>query len=356
MSGARVHTAAATGAGADTATGDLPAPALSVVLVSWNGWTLLEPCLTSLVADVPPGVRLDVIVVDNGSTDGTPERLARDWPAVRCLRSRENLGFARANNRALAVARAPLVLLLNNDTTLVPGTLAALLAAADAHPEFALFAPEMRVMAHPDRVDNRGIYLDATGHLRQLDAGRPVAAARPRGEVFAPSGGACLLRRQPVARLGLFEEALESYLEDGEFALRARAAGLRTLYVPDAAVLHVGSATGARIAERKFFLVQRNMRAVARRWLPFRPGRAHSWLGLGYELAQGARALAVGRGPLWLRARRAADAVTFAAPAPTPAARATLREWVGVRHRPLVGAAPPAPGRVPRADGPAYIP
>jgi len=318
--------------GADTGR----APRLSVLVVTWNGWDLLRACLTSLDAALGAAPGAEVIVVDNGSTDETLARLAAEFPWVRRLGAGANLGFARANNLAAASARGELLFLLNNDTIVAPDAVAALARAADAHPEFALFAPEMRRLARSNVVDNRGIYLDRGGHFRQLDAGRPVADARAASEVFGPSGGACFVRRAVVDAVGLFAEDLESYLEDADFAARARAAGYRTLFVPAAHVLHAGSATGARIADRKLHLIQRNMLALWRHWVGVTPWRAAFWLGLGYEAGQLVRAAARGQGLLTLRAKRDAGRVGMLRPelARGPGGRA-VRAWLGVRARPL---------------------
>lgn len=307
---------------------------LSVVLVTWNGWSLLRPCLASLAAALRPVGAAEVLVVDNGSTDGTAERLAAEFPWVRRIAAGENLGFARANNLAAAEARGELVFLLNNDTLVDADCVAAIVRAADAHPEFALFAPEMRRLAAPELVDNRGIYLDRGGHFRQLDAGCPVARPRSLSEVFGPSGGACLVRREVIAHVGLFAEALVSYLEDADFAARARAAGYRTLFVPASHLLHAGSATGARIADRKLYLIQRNMLVLWRHWVARRPSVRALALGFLYEAGQVVRAGARGQGAIAWRAKRDAAQVRVARPEfAGRAGRRAVRDWLGVRAR-----------------------
>jgi GT2 family glycosyltransferase len=321
-----------------------------VLLVSWNGWGLLRPCLTSL-ADALRAASADaeVLVVDNGSVDGTAEGLAAEFPWVRRIDAGRNLGFAPANNLGAAEARGELLFLLNNDTIVDRESVAELLRAADAHPEFALFAPEMRRLEQPDVVDNRGIYLDLSGHFRQLDAGEPAARARGPAEVFGPSGGACLVRREVVGAVGLFADDLESYLEDADFAARARSAGYRTRFVPAARIGHAGSATGGRIADRKFYLIQRNMLALWRHWVGVAPGRSSFWLGLMYEAGQVVRAATRGRGRLVWRAKRDAARVRMLRPElASRTAAPVLHEWLGVRAREVCSAAPsPAVPRPP---------
>lgn len=305
-------------------------PVITIVLITWNGWALLERCLRSLVETNQNGPEVEVLVVDNGSDDGTAAGIAA-FPWVRYMPQQTNLGFVRANNLGVAAGRAELVLILNNDTVVEPQAITALVAAAREHPEFDIFVPEMRCLAAPAIVDNRGIFLDRTGHFRQLDAGAPVSRARPRSEVFGASGGACLVRRDVVRRIGLFDEALEFYLEDCDFAARARATGFRALFVPESRVLHEGSATASREPDRKFFLIQRNMWALWRRWSARAPWRLAWWLGIAYEAFQAMQAARTGRVGLFVRAKRAAGTLGGA----NGNGRAIV-DWVGVRSRPLV--------------------
>lgn len=311
-----------------------PPADLSVIMVTWNGWDLTRRALASLYATAPAGLRLEVVVVDNDSTDATRPALAAEFPQVRLVRLDRNYGFATANNRAIPHATAPLLFLLNNDTVVEPGALAALVDAARAHPAFDVFASQMVQLADPGRVDNRGIYLDATAHCRQLDTDAPVEPGRPACEIFGASAGACVLRRRVVDELQLFDESLESYWEDCDFAYRVRAAGHRCLYVPGARIRHVGSATGNRIADRKLYLIQRNMPLVTARWLRFPPLRAYSWLFAARELYYVARAPLAGRGGLVLRAKRDAWRRT-AREGRRSTGDAALRRWIGRKARPL---------------------
>ncbi len=305
-------------------------PVVSVLLVTWNGWNLLERCLRSLDDAATMAGELEIVVVDNASSDGTGEKLAIAYPQARYLRLTENCGFAAGNNAGLELVTTGLVFLLNNDTVVEPESIAALLSQANEHPEFSIFAPQMLRMDRPSIVDNRGVYLDRSGHLRQLDSGDQAMPPRPKSEIFGASGGAVLIRREVIDSCGLFDESLGSYQEDGDFALRARAAGFRALHVPEARILHEGSATGDRLPERKLHLIQRNMLIVYRRWFPFRPWSLHSWLGLGYELGQWVRSVLRRQGTVTWRAKR--DALASEPPVPPPVTEARrLRRWLGVR-------------------------
>lgn len=312
--------------------GEVNGPAVTIVIVTWNGLAMTRRALESIRAQ-RSGERLEILVVDNGSTDGTVETLRSEFPEVTTLALGSNLGFARANNAALALITAPLVFLLNNDTVLADGALRALLSTAVAAPEFSILAPEMVQMQAPGLVDNRGIYLDVTGRCRQLDTNRLVSDQRASCEIFGASGGACLIRREVVQTIGLFDESLESYWEDCDFALRARAAGHRCLFVPAARIYHEGSATGKRIPERRLYLIQRNTAIVSARWLPFRVRRAESWLSLARQAYDVSRSAFAGHAGVVLRAKR--DAFGTPAAVADRVAEARIRAWVGRKSRPV---------------------
>lgn len=230
-------------------------------------------------------------------------------------------------------------MLLNNDTELEPGALEALLGAVRARPEFRIAAPQMVRFAAPEVVDNRGIWLDWAGLFRQVDSGRARTPGPRTFEVFGPSGGAALIHRSVIDAVGLFDESLFAYLEDGDFACRARARGFRCIYVAPSVVRHHGSATAATMGEWKFAQIHRNLARLRRRWvraLPFTP----TWLAeRAYVAVHCVRALREGRLGKLLAVRAEglalARADEAAGRAPDAAARDRVRAWIGEPTRPL---------------------
>jgi GT2 family glycosyltransferase len=308
---------------------EVTSPQLSIVIVTWNGLDLTRRALHSVVADAE-GLEIEVLVVDNGSTDGTSVTLASEFPSSRWLVLDRNYGFAAANNRGVDAATSQLIFLLNNDTVVLPGTLRAIVSAAAEWPQFDVFAAEMLYLSRPDVVDNRGLYLDHSAHFRQIDTGRAAGERSRPAEVFGASGGAAIIRRTVIDAIGLFDETLESYLEDADFAARARAKGHRCLFVPGARILHEGSATGNRMPSRKTYLIQRNLRVLARRWVPFVASSRASWLGLAYVAFQLAKHSVSAKLPVVLRARTDALGLSLQT-APSDVERANVREWIGRR-------------------------
>jgi GT2 family glycosyltransferase len=220
----------------------------AVVIVNWNSGQMLQSCLAALARQTRQPDR--VIVVDNGSSDGSADGLEGAWPTIEVLRMGANLGFAAANNRAVETLQTQWVALLNPDTVAEPGWLEALIRAAGAHPGFSMFASRLVLAADPTRLDGTGDVYYTNGLAARRDYRRPAAAAATQAEeVFSPCAAAALYEVQDFRAHGGFDESYFCYFEDVDLAFRLRLGGGRCVYVPDAVVRHVGSAvSGARSA------------------------------------------------------------------------------------------------------------
>jgi GT2 family glycosyltransferase len=219
---------------------------VAVVIPSWNSAELLARCLDSLTDQ---GAELETIVVDNGSRDGTAELLReRDVAHVSLP---ENVGFAAAVNLGAARTGAPMVLALNADTVLEPGSagrLAQVLAAGEGlggvQPRILQLEPEGDSAPERARLYSRGMVLSADGRAFEEGAGEEQdARSAARREIFGVCGAACLLRRELFERLGGYDERYFAFYEDVDLNVRARIAGWRFAYVPEAVVWHLGNAT-----------------------------------------------------------------------------------------------------------------
>lgn len=216
---------------------------ISVIIPNWNGAAHLPTCLQSLRCQTYPD--FEVIVVDNGSTDGSCELIARDYPEVRVVALPRNLGFAGGVNAGIRVARGDLIALLNNDTEADPHWLAELARALCEYPEAGMAASKLRLFDRRDVLHSAGdIYrLDGTPDSRgvwQYDDGRFDSDRW----VFSACGGAAAYRRSMLDEIGLFDTDLGMYLEDVDLAWRAQLAGYRCIFAPAAIVYHKLSATG----------------------------------------------------------------------------------------------------------------
>ena len=243
-------------------------------------------------------VHARVWVVDNGSADGSVERLAAALPSVRVLDAGRNLGFSGGCNvgiRAALDRGAAFVLLINSDAVLAPDALAKLLAAAEAQPRAGVLAPAILSREEPDRVASAGIGFSlTTGRMRHIAAGEPLArlSTAAAHHVDAVSGCAMLVRREAFETAGLFDEAFFFSFEDIEFCLRARRKGFDVLCVPDAVAYHEGGRSiGRTSADRVYFAARNHLRlarmADAKHRAPWLRGGLIVGLNAAYVLLSG---------------------------------------------------------------------
>jgi hypothetical protein len=226
-------------------------PALSIIIVSYNTARVLRGCLASLLA-AAPALPLEVLVIDNASTDGSAAMVARDFPTVRLLPNSTNVGFARACNQGIAASSAPLLLLLNPDTFIPPGALAGLLGFVRAYPDAGacsplLLTPDGSAQAFAFGGDPTPAYLLRRGLLRLL-LGRSLHPWRLSyvRAVDWVSGACLLVRRAAIEQAGLLDEQFFLYFEDVDWCLRIRRQGWRVYYVPQVAIIHAGGRSLAR--------------------------------------------------------------------------------------------------------------
>lgn len=217
----------------------LKAP-ISVIIPTWNRCELLLRCLDSLASQT---VEAGVVVIDNGSADGTAETVESCYPKVRLIRNPSNLGFARAVNQGIQETDSPYVALLNNDTEADPAWIESGLAALSSFPEYGFFASRMVNFDRRDRLDSAGDCYSRFGLPYKRGFGASTEAYLQREEVLGASAGAAFYRREVFEVAGLFDEGYRLYLEDVELSLRARLHGFRCLYLPEAIVYHVEAAS-----------------------------------------------------------------------------------------------------------------
>jgi GT2 family glycosyltransferase len=221
-------------------------PLASVIIPNWNGAHHLPTCLDSLRRQTYPHV--EVVVVDNGSTDGSLELLAQDYPKVRVLALGENRGFAGACNAGMEASQGELLVLLNNDTEVDAAWLEEIAAAFLRDPEAGTVASKMLLFDQRDtfhtagdfyRVDgipgNRGVWQKDTGQYNR------------EAYVFSACGGSAAYRRAMLDQVGVLDEAFFFSCEDVDLAWRAQLAGWRCVYAPQAVVYHKLSATGGGV-------------------------------------------------------------------------------------------------------------
>jgi GT2 family glycosyltransferase len=214
---------------------------LSVVLVNWNSRDDLRACLASLRRQTHRDLQL--IVVDNGSSDGSVQMVEQEFAEVQLLAESTNLGFAEACNRGIEASTSDWVVMLNNDTVAEPEWAQALAEAAQAAPATCgMLQSVLLYSARPDTINSTGIELTRAGRGRDRGDGTRFAPTSQLQEIFCPTAGAAAYRRSMLDAIrlpsGYFDRTHFMYYEDLDLGWRARLAGWSALCVPRSIVLH----------------------------------------------------------------------------------------------------------------------
>ncbi len=214
---------------------------LSVIVVNWNLRDELAACLASLRAQTHRD--LEVIVVDNGSEDGSVELVADEFPEFKLLRETENLGFAEGCNRGIHVATGEWVAMLNNDAVADPAWATELVRAAEHGPDrLGMLQSLMLFKQRPDTINSTGIELEKNGGGRDRREGMPRQTSVTEEEIFCCCAGAAAYRRVMLEQVklpgGYFDRSHFMYYEDLDLGWRARLSGWSASYVPSSVVYH----------------------------------------------------------------------------------------------------------------------
>jgi GT2 family glycosyltransferase len=262
-------------------------PIVSIVVTNYNGRALLERCLRSLLAQTLQPI--EIILVDNASTDGSVEFVEKEFPQVRVLRLPENRGHAGPVNEGFRIARGSRFWVkFDNDARAEPDWLEKLANAVGDDPGIGSAASRTL-----DYHDETRIYSLGDGFLPSGDAFNIARGMRYRDDlpmprwVFGASGCAAFYRRSALERVGLLDEDFWAYHEDIDLDFRLQLAGCKCLYVPEAVAYHVGGATGRKFNERVTFISGRNRWFVLFKNLPL-----GLWLRFAWPIARRAAQLA----------------------------------------------------------------
>ena len=226
----------------------------TVIIPNYNGIRFLEACLDSLKEEPA-----HILLVDNGSTDGSTDFVRTQYPEVELLSLEKNYGFCGAVNRGIEHSKTTYVILLNNDTQVQSGFVRALEHALDRDERVFSGSAQMRNLQKPEWIDDTGDYYCALGWAFTLGKDKSIENYQQARTIFAACGGASVFRRSLLKETGLLDENHFAYLEDIDLGYRARIAGYRNVYVPEAVVFHAGSGTtGTRHNKFKVDLSSRN--------------------------------------------------------------------------------------------------
>lgn len=243
-------------------------PRVSVVIPTWNRCGLVLECLASLQAQ---DVEMEIVVVDDGSTDNTAQQVSERVPQVRLVQMAHNSGFAKAANAGIRAAHADWVLLLNNDVTLAPDCLPRMLAAAERE-HADMVAPLLLWRDEPEKVYSAGDRIGINGRPEAIGFREDMATllAQPLEPPFGISAACGLYHRRVLDRVGLMEESFVAYFEDADLAFRARLGGFKPMVETGAVAYHIGSASIAGNTWWRSAQCYRNHALLLLRCMPWR--------------------------------------------------------------------------------------
>lgn len=243
---------------------------LSIVIICWNDWKVIENCLRSIF-ETTHRIGFEVLVSDNGSTDGSVERIRQQFPTVRLLENGANLGFARGNNAGIAEARGEYVLILNPDTVIRDGSLDRWIEFADRHPEAGAFGCRVHNLDGTYQESARpfptlwrsvlaALWLQALGYMGGRLAVDSYSGwhGESEREVDWQSGCCVMFRGELLKRLGGFDECFFYQFEEVDLCRRVWEAGYPVLFTPVASITHLGGQSVGRFPIRFAIEVSRN--------------------------------------------------------------------------------------------------
>lgn len=243
-------------------------PTCSVIVLNWNGRHHLGTCLASLRRQT--FTDFEVIVVDNGSTDGSPEYVRSEFPWARVIALERNLKFCAGNNAGIRTSLGEYVVLLNNDTEVEADWLAQLVAAAEAAPDVGSYASQMLMFEDREVLDAAGNEYAGSGAAAKRGHLAKAVEFDQQARIFGACGGAALYRRAMLDDIGLLDEGFAMIFEDVDLSFRAQLAGYPCLYVPTAKVYHKVNASIGSYSHDYVYYGQRNIEFVYFKNMPTR--------------------------------------------------------------------------------------
>lgn len=222
-----------------------PPPLVSIIVLGYNHRFCLDACFESIVQQEYPAI--EIIYVDNASSDGSSEFVAEVFPQIRIIQNSENYGFAKGNNIGIAQAKGEYVFILNPDTVLTPHCILSLSEYSQTHPEMGICMPKLLHKEKPNEINSVGMTYNRQGRQFHIGDGES-----DRGQYSSPMeilivpGASMFCRRKMLEEIAGFDESYFAYYEDAELSLKAWWHGWRCVFLPDAVVYHLRNSAAKR--------------------------------------------------------------------------------------------------------------
>jgi GT2 family glycosyltransferase len=227
-------------------------PLVSIIIVNWNGFEFLDGCLSLIRSN--DYRNYEVILVDNGSTDGSVKFVREKFSEIKLIEAKKNLGFAGGNNIGYGAAKGDYILFLNNDTVAENNFLSILVDYLEENPSVGACQPKL-VKFDGITMDSAGSYFTSTGILYHYGFLKPAASplyGKPR-KIFSAKGAAMLFRRKVLEKVGVFDRDFFNYFEETDLCWRTWLAGYEVVYVPSSVVYHKAGGTALKV-DQKFVI------------------------------------------------------------------------------------------------------
>lgn len=238
-------------------------PKVSIIVLNWNGKKFLKDCLSSLAQLTYS--RVEIIVVDNNSADGSQEFVKTNYQKVILIENKENYGYAKGNNIGFKASTGDYILILNNDTIVTPNFLSSLIKDFEDNPRIACLQPQIRLSENKQLLDGVGAFLTFTGFLYHFGylKDRMQAKYNKKMKIFSAKGACMLLRRKAIEKVGLFDEDFFIFFEETDLCFRLWLAGYSVVYEPKSVIYHLGggdtTSSNSYQDEKRAYMSFRNM-------------------------------------------------------------------------------------------------
>ena len=230
---------------------------VTIIIPNFNGKNFIKTCLDSI--EKQKYMAFNVVIVDNGSSDGSVQYIQEHYPEATMIQNSENRGFAAAVNQGIKISHSEYIFLLNNDVELEPDCISNLVKCIKKDENIFAVSSKMVQYNNRSKMDDAGDEYTILGWTRRVGDGKSLDKYTVERETFSACAGAALYRKSVLDEIGYFDENFFAYMEDVDISFRARIKGYKCVYCPEAVVYHVGSGTsGGKYNEFKIRLAARN--------------------------------------------------------------------------------------------------